>query len=174
MKNRILLTLMCITVPLVPLAIAVNYELTMRYGSVHELKLYPVDPYSPFSGRYLQLNYGELFRAVPFTKGINPRRGRVYVVMERAGDVSRPALVTDVRPAAGDFFIASEWTPYENGVASVEVPFDRFYENEARAKAAEQLLQNAIRDGGDVRVRIRMRGGAVAVESIILNGREAF
>lgn len=149
-----------------------RYERVLTSGKAVLLKVAPVDPYDPFRGRYVTLSF-ELEREVHALKGPAPQYGSpAYVVLEAdATSVARVAHVTASRPSSGLWLEADSVWPETDTTVRVSLPIKRYYMNEDLAPAAEHAYREAMtNEVGDSHARVRILGGSVVIEQVLLDG----
>jgi len=140
-------------------------------GEPVTLALEPVDPRSLFRGNYAALAYdvGSLDAALftdpasSFTSG-----DRVYVRLERAGEVYRAAAVGHAPPTGdGGSTLRGRVEYASDERLQVSYGIEAFFASRERAEALERDVRRLGRDGGDDDVR------AIATVMVAGNGRAA-
>ncbi|MGH8446582.1 MAG: GDYXXLXY domain-containing protein, partial [Solimonas sp.] len=74
-------------------------------------------------------------------------------------------------PAQGDYLVAHLRWIDGDGMAMLQLPFDRYYLEEHAAPAAEQAYRDANRAGGqsEAYVSVRVRDGRAVLEELFIN-----
>lgn len=175
---------------LLPVWQMVQAQAVWTHGTVYRFETEPVDPADAFRGRYIAL----AFKAarVEVEKGFNPDFGRkLYAVLGvDAAGFGKIERLEAKKPSAGDFvkvrglYLQTEdcgipvpakeppiCQPLEKPVFRVEFPWDRFYMNEKAAPKAEEVYRSAQGTSKKAWAVIRVRGGASAVEGVMLEGK---
>lgn len=160
---------MCLAQWFFPLRTIAVYEDALATGSVFRMKTQPIDPNDPFRGKYITLSFeastfrGE--RAQQWEYG-----SRVYVALETGDDgFAKIAAVTAEPPLEGDFVEAEVWYSEEDAL-QVAYPFSRFYMEETKAPAAEELYAEMSRDTTQITYAlVRVKNGVAAVEDVLIN-----
>ena len=126
----------------VPAKMIFDREDVLRTGTLYKFKTQPVDPNDPFRGKYITLNY-EMDAAE--SKDMTWQRGEkilVYIERDSLGyakvyDVSKDRLDID-----NDYIEAKViWSNGGLDTVNFELPFDRFYMEESKAKPAEDIYR---------------------------------
>ena len=160
-----------------PLYMIYSYENVLSEGTVYRFKPRPVDPYHPFQGRYINLNYDtepiinkEIANQLEY-------RDKAYVSL--AKDEEGFATFTGIylKPPEGKDYITVEVWPYRNGDGEIqfELPFDEYFLNEKMAPAAEEAYRAATRNEDqkeeDIFVDVRIKNGIGIIEELYIQGK---
>lgn len=154
----------------VPAARIVKYEQTLSRGETFRFRCAPVDPADPLRGRYVALAIVESEIDDP---GLEVRRGdRLYLGLSEDGEgyarFSGPRIE---RPDAGPYLEVRVSNVY-GGKIRFDLPFDRYYLEEALAPAAEQAYrERASDDEAEAWITVRVRDGSAVLEELYLEGR---
>lgn len=172
MRRALLLAGLCAAALLqwaVPAWLVARSEITLQSGARYYFRTAPVDPADPFRGRYVTL----AFDAAVLPPDLSFRAGeRVWLPLRVGRD--RYAYFSEALrapPARGPYLAARvRWSGADQ--LRVELPFDRYYLDEALAPAAERAYRQASRARATlpayVSVRI-WRGNAVLEELFLDN-----
>lgn len=130
---------------------AVREPLSARLtGEEYRLAVAPVDPIDPFRGAYVTLGYPGLAEVLPDDGSLT---GRVFVPLERAGDVWAGRRAVQQRPAVGPYLrCESEGWRVRCGIESL-------FASQGRARELEEQL----RDGAVAVIKVDDRGNAAVV-----------
>lgn len=168
---------------LLALAIVAQLALPLRYiwrgeqalaqGTPYRLATAPVDPYDPFRGRYVALNFRD------FPRISSSRPGEVWYLPIAAGaeGYAQFGAPSRERPASGDYLrLRAQW--FQRGW--VPPPFDRYYLDESLAPQAERAYRALSRRrpaNGEAapepiraELAIRVRDGYAVPEMLYLDG----
>ena len=118
---------------LVPLGIIAVNEYRLATGERVRLHVEPVDPNDPFRGEYVALSYD--ISRLPVVGGTAPRRGPVYVVLERRGRAWPGERATVERPPDDETFIRGRW----NG-GQIEYGIETYYVEEGESPRYERAI----------------------------------
>ncbi|WP_299526347.1 GDYXXLXY domain-containing protein [Winogradskyella sp.] len=157
----------------VPAKMIFDREDILKTGTVYKFKTRPVDPSDPFRGKYITLNY-EMDSAE--SKDITWQRGEkilVYIESDSLGyakvyDVSKDQLGTDK-----DYIEAKViWNNGKSNTVNFELPFDRFYMEESKAKPAEDIYReyNTQRNANnDTYALVAIKNGEAVLKNVYIN-----
>jgi len=157
-------------------------ERILREGERVLFRTQPIDPHDPFQGRYVRLRFADDY--VPLdpgeTTGLN-RRDTVYVTF--ATDTNSFVRFNGWRtapPTSGAYLktrYLGEHRNWNTGTRTstadgfrVEIPFDRFYMDEAKAPLAEQAVRDATR-GTNCWAAVRILNGKAVIEDVFVRGQ---
>lgn len=170
----VLLGLLCIGQWSVPGALILKHQRTLSNGAAYAFRTAPVDPEDPFRGRYVALDFAAAERAATSTAPLPhdvPLYAAITVDAQGFAQLGEPASTP---PAQGDWLpVRVTWQG--EGRVRLQLPFDRFYLDEALAPEAERRYREA--DQGPASradatyVMVRVRDGHAVIEMLYLNGR---
>jgi uncharacterized membrane-anchored protein len=184
MKNTsvVLLTLLAI-VQLAVLASIINgRENILRDGVAFRFKTRPIDPADPFQGRYVSLGFENNFVPVTHrhTEGLRYREPIYAMIATNSEGFACFSGWSRERPAAGAFLktrYLGEHTRWDQAARrsesqgiQIDIPFDRFYMDEAKAPRAEAAVRDATRST-NCWATVRILNGKAAVEDVIAKGQ---
>jgi len=180
--SLIILGILAIAQFAVPFSMIRSRENILRHGEVFKFKTRPIDPADPFQGRYVRLAVAMDFIPTPVDEkpGLR-RREPVYALLEV--DVDGFARFTGwqrERPAQGAFLKTrylgekNHWIPETrqricDGIR-INIPFERFYMDEAAAPRAERRAREATRTT-NCWAEVRILDGTAALEDVIAEGQ---
>lgn len=138
-------------------------------GTVVRLQVAPVDPYSPFRGRYavFELAISTLPEGVDLPSGAQAGR-EVYVTLENGGLLWRAVDVSLDRPAG--VFIAG--VVAGDGEARVRFPVREFFLSERGADRLQELLRAGPVGGGLMMLEVSLDDDGQAIPVALYWGRE--
>ena len=166
----------------VPFRMIQQRETVLRKGELFRFKTEPIDPADPFQGRYVWLriedNYVTLSEDV--VDHVDRRSyGYATISVDDKGfahfaewTLERPEITSYLKTRASGH--ARTWDP-ETEKSSykglrIEIPFTRFYMDEAKAPRAEILARDATRNE-DCWVEVRILNGKAVIEDVIAEGQ---
>lgn len=154
-----------------PVSLAVQSERTLREGTRYYLRTAPVDPVDAFRGRYVALSFEGLRVAAPAGAGLQAG-DRVCVPLTTGPDrFVRFGAPQREPPTQGDYLVARiAWIDAAQ-VATLRLPFDRYYLEERAAPAAERAYRDAHRasaERSDAYVSVRVRDGHAVLEELFI------
>lgn len=145
-------------------------EIVLDRGTAYKFRTAPIDPYDPFRGRYVWLNFEET--SVRYTgEGILTHGRPFYVTIETGADGYARLVAADLHPpASGDYLqVESHWI--EGTMLHVTLPFDRYYMNEKAAPAAEiAVRENSRLQNRNAYVTVRVLNGQAVLEGLFVDG----
>jgi uncharacterized membrane-anchored protein len=146
-----------------------KYEDILRTGRLYKFRPAPIDPYDPFRGKYVALNFGETQAALRSGDSINPG-GPAYVSLRP--DENGFAQFIDVSsapPRTGDY-LRVEYQYSSGNKANFRLPFDTFFMEETKASQAEQAYWRHANRRGEpdrrVYALVRVKGGRGIIENL--------
>lgn len=157
-------------------------ERILRDGEPYRFKTRPIDPADPFHGRYVWLGFESDFIPSPHgpADGLRlnqPLYARLAVDGEGFATFTGWSLE---RPADGAYLktryrgMRSDWNPETRQSTvkglRIDLPFDRFYMDEAKAPRAEQAARDATRATNCWAV-VRVLNGRTAIEDVYACGQ---
>lgn len=184
MKTMYLIALLSLIIVqlAVPFSIIRKHERILTQGDVFRFKTRPIDPADPFQGRYVQLRYQTNVIKCDGTEleGLK-RKDPVYALVGE--DEDGFAVFTGwkrEKPDEGSYFktryryLDTTWhkeskTRTTNGIR-VEITFDRFYMDEAKAPRAEVLAREAARNT-NCWANVRILNGNALIEDVFAEGK---
>lgn len=180
--SYIILGILIIAQLAVPFSMIRSQENTLRNGELFRLKTRPIDPVDPFRGRYVWLGYEDDY--IPFSQDEKPKiryKEPIYASIETGSDGF--AHFTDwsrEKPSEGSFLKTryqgqktvwnQETKKHIYKGVRLDIPFDRFYMDEAKAPRAEILAREATRST-NCWVNVRILNGKAVIEDVFAEGQ---
>ena len=150
----------------IPAYLIFSSEDVLENGNRHKIRLQGYDPFDPFRGKYLRLNYDDL---VPCDFELD--KGELaYVVFEKDSlGFSNFSYAYANQPGHNDF-LKTTVLYISNGQARIKLDnITKYFINESKAAAAENLIQDFTRNRpNDIYVAIRVLDGEVRLEDIFV------
>ncbi len=178
----ILLGVLAVAQLAVPVSLIQKKERILREGKVYRFLTRPIDPADPFQGRYVRLGFEHDY--IPWSKdedhGI-AYKAKIYALMEIDEDgFAHFSDWSDERPDSGPYLETRylgknyRWNPATKksnyrGIR-IDIPFDRFYMDEAKAPRAEGITRNATRNK-ECWVEVRILDGKGVIEDVFAEGQ---
>ena len=165
----------------VPLRMIRDRENTLRNGELFRFITRPVDPADPFQGRYVRLGFQNNYIPCPEDVEIDLHRHEVIYALIDINEEGFAHFTSWSRekPADGHFLKTRytgrriEWNrETEKRIYKglrLDLPFDRFYMEEAKAPRAEALARDAMRSG-DCWAAVRILDGKAVIEDVFAQG----
>jgi len=156
----------------VPAQMILNKEDTLNTGTAYKFKTRPIDPTDPFRGKYITLRFD--LRSSQTTDTTWVRNDKVYVYLDtdslgfaKAKSVSRTRLDTKE-----DYVIADvNWYNKNLKKLNFNLPFNRFYMEESKAKPAEDAFRIAQRDSlpNNTYGLVYIKGEDAVLKDVLIN-----
>ncbi|GAB4161184.1 MAG: hypothetical protein Tsb0033_18240 [Winogradskyella sp.] len=159
----------------VPAKMILDREEVLKTGITHKFKTQPVDPNDPFRGKYITLNY-EMDSAetndsiwkrdetiLVYLENDSLGYAKVHSVSKEKKDIDRDYVEAKVR-----------WNYGNSNTVNFELPFDRFYMEESKAKPAEDIYRkyNRRRDTlNDTYALVAIKNGKAVLKDVYINDK---
>ena len=157
-------------------------ERILQNGEMFRFKTRPIDPADPFQGRYVRLMFEDDY--IPLSQGQVTElkyKEPIYAKVEtnEEGFARFSGWCRD-RPSSGSFLKTrylgpcNVWNPTtrksSNQGLRIDIPFNRYYMDEAKAPRAEQAVRDATRST-NCWVNVRILEGQAVVEDVFAKGQ---
>lgn len=148
----------------------------LKNGVSYKFKMAPVDPYHPFKGRYITLNFAETSFADTVTRQL---RGNdpVFVILntDQFGYVTVKGLSTE-EPSSQQPYVRAifYYRSEENDTITVHFgyPFDKFYMDEYEAPQAEIIFRESMSDSLSTGYAlVKIHEGEGVIENVFINDK---
>jgi len=165
----------------VPVSLIRNKERILREGEVYRFLTRPIDPADPFQGRYVRLGF--LHDRIAWPEDEEPDldyKARIYAIVETGDDGFARFTGWSLKPPKDGSYLetryggqyrtwnqASGKNEYQG--LRIDIPFDRFYMDEAKAPRAETLARDATRST-NCWVEVRILDGKAVIEDVFAEG----
>ena len=159
----------------IPLVMIGNYEEVLSTGNLHKFRTAPIDPYDPFRGRYVSLR----FDATTYCTRDPVEWESDQALFARIGQDSLGYAtiieVLDYMPAGEEDWLGVKLSYVyhdgpDNTCLQVTLPFDRFYMEEYKAPAAEDVYFEAnTGDSLTVWAAVKINKGKGVIEDVFVN-----
>ena len=166
----------------IPYSMIRSREDILNHGELFKFKTRPIDPADPFQGRYVQLGIDQDY--IPYPKDQKPDlqyNTPIYATIETDEEgFARFTRWSREKPPGGNFLKTrskgqrQDWMPESRkriykGMR-LEIPFDRFYMDEAKAPRAERMVRDSTQTT-NCWVNIRLLNGKAAIEDVFAEGK---
>ncbi len=179
MKMRtVIFLLLALAQVAVPLQMIRQREAVLSEGTLYRFITEPIDPADPFQGRYVWLRIERDTILLPRDSEQPPRyksHGFASVAVDEEGYAYFDNWHTE-RPTGSNYLETRSWGRYRNGDDKskteiyIEIPFNRFYMDEAKAPRAEIITREASRDK-TCWVEVRILNGSAVIEDVVVEGQ---
>ena len=149
-------------------------EQVLLDGKEFRFRTAPIDPNDPFRGKYITLSFNET--EVKVQDSVDWYSGDpvfVYLTTDSAGYATIQSVTKDKPGELDNYINATIDYVIADTVSTVFVsyPFDRFYMEESKAPAAEQIYNEAAVDTNQVAYAVVMvKSGEAVVRDVMIDG----
>ncbi|WP_299366528.1 GDYXXLXY domain-containing protein [Winogradskyella sp.] len=180
MKKKHILIMFCVVALIqlfVPAQMIYNQEKVLNDGKAYKFKTRPIDPNDPFRGKYITLRYEiNSFK----TRDTTWRRGdAVYVYLKDSLGYAQIDTISKYKLNLKTDYVVAKATHfrsfknYSNKSARIhfDLPFNRFYMEEYKAKPAEDAIRVRRNDTDlkDVYSLVYVKDGEAVLENVFIN-----
>lgn len=150
----------------VPLFLLFRSENILENGHLHKLRLQGYDPFDPFRGKYLRLNYDAV---IPCDSTLDKGDEAYVLFREDSLGFSYFAFAQAQQPDHDDYMTA-EVLYVRDGMAEIKLDnLRKFFINEDLASEAEQVIETYSREKpDDIYVAIRVLNGEARIDNIFV------
>lgn len=160
-----------------PISMIIKKESVASGGKVYKFKTRPIDPYDPFRGKYIRLNFEQTT-----TQLENPKEWHGvemgYFPIEKDEEgyaIVKPPKLT---PPDDKDYLAMRIENYpsdHDSIARFLLPFDKFFMNEDEALNAEIEYRSANRNAKkkNAYAKVKLFKGEYVLEDVIIGGVSA-
>ncbi len=178
----IVLGILIVTQLAIPFSMIQSRENILHNGEIFKFITRPIDPADPFQGRYVRLGIQNDYVSRPRNAEYDmKRRSAVYAVLEADEDgFARFTSLMRERPATGQYLKTRyrghrrRWDDETKAHIfmgdRIDIPFDRFYMDEAKAPRAERLARESTRST-NCWVNVRILNGKAVIEDVFAEGQ---
>ncbi|WP_372746450.1 GDYXXLXY domain-containing protein [Lutibacter sp.] len=178
MKNKTLLISLFIVVAFmqlfVPAKMILTQESILKTGTAFKFKTTPIDPSDPFRGKYIDLNFEENKFKIQNKKDWVLNED-IYVLIENNNQGF--AVIKDVvkeKPSSEINFIKAKVQYIQSYKTikniTIEYPFQRFYMEESKAKEAENLHREALKNEYTTTYAlVYLKNGEAVLKNVFIN-----
>ncbi|GAA4272785.1 GDYXXLXY domain-containing protein [Aquimarina gracilis] len=144
----------------------------LKSGNAYKFKTMPIDPTDPFRGKYITLNYEMNSMTITDTNLTYGDKVRVYIEKDDNGFAKAVSLSKKPLDGQKDYVTAKITGNYK-GVVNFELPFNRFYMEETKAKDAEVAYTKVNRDSlkQNVYAIVHVKNGQAVLKDVIIDGK---
>ena len=156
----------------VPLQMIFGGEDVLETGTPYKFKTQPIDPSDPFRGKYITLRYT---MNSAYTKDSTwLRQDDVYVyIKEDSLGFAKVAHVSKMPLTMSEDYVIAKANWYNSNTKKLRfnLPFNRFYMEESKAKPAEDAYRKAQRDTlpNNTYALVYIKEGEAVLKDVIIN-----
>ncbi|MCC6550730.1 MAG: GDYXXLXY domain-containing protein [Ignavibacteriaceae bacterium] len=161
---------------IIPVTQILKWNDVISEGKIYRFLVTPVDPYDPFRGAYIQLNFRDNHWDI-LTGRKEQRTKRIYVWLatDTAGFASIEKVTYKEPPDTVDCVAAlidQEYTDEDKRKQiRIKYPFDQYFLSADKAEKAEKVYFDALRDSTkQVYAQVRVKSGTGILENVMIGG----
>ncbi|NRD21620.1 GDYXXLXY domain-containing protein [Winogradskyella litoriviva] len=160
---------------LVPAKMIYDKEDVLKTGTVYKFKTQPIDPNDPFRGKYVTLNY-EL-RSLQTEDSTWQRKDKVFIAIENDSlGYAKVKRITKSEENLKEDYIEVEVDYFDSysKVVHFNLPFDRYYMEETKAKPAEDVYRKYNRRNDSLSVTyalVAIKNGDAVLKDVYINDK---
>jgi uncharacterized membrane-anchored protein len=142
----ILFVVVAIAQLLAPTKMIYDKEFTLKNGKAYKFITEPLDPNDPFRGKYIRMNYD--INSIKTKDSLWDRNQEIYVYLKDSLGYAKLKTVSKEKLSIENDFIKAKvnWYNKRKNMLMFNLPFNRFYMEESKAKPAEDLVRANRRD----------------------------
>lgn len=156
----------------IPALMIYDQEKVLSSGVEYRFRTAPIDPYDMMRGKYITLSYelNEVAIAQPWNEG-----AAAYVLLgtDSSGYATLLSAQEEIPSADVDYLALSSenyWS-YQDDVLHLQLPFNRYYMEESKAKPAERLYLESNRERQqDTYALVMVKDGKAVLKDVIIDG----
>lgn len=169
MNKKLIFISFALLLVLVPFYIIFNSESILENGHQHKLRLEGYDPFDPFRGKYIRLNYD--FDS-PCEKGFKDGDEGFVVLEKDVTGFSHFSMVTKQQPKHSDYIKCKVNYVFDDKCVIAIENIGKYFINENKAVDAEKLLTNiAENDVDKTYATIRVLDGECRLEEVYVKDK---
>ncbi len=161
----------------VPYQTIAGKERILKRGEVYAFACAPVDPSDPFRGKYIDLNFKNLFFEDPDRKDWSYDE-KVYLILERDPQTGEALIQTGSRtpPAGEQDYLEAKVNAWDQVAGQptrvyIDYPFQRFYLEEGKAKPVEERYREYTRsDSTQAYALVSILNGQSVIFDVVVEG----
>lgn len=157
---------------LLPISTVVQYEQTKAQGADYYFELNLRDPFDPFRGAYLDLNFA-VEQQKYYAPHIDPMQNKiVYAILAKDAQGFARIESFQLKPASNSIALSHVYRRNETGFIGIRLPFKRYYLPQKDAQEMEKLL----RKNNDIHpnLLVKVDDGKAMVDMLFINQQKWF
>ena len=156
----------------IPAKMILGQEDILDTGTAYKFRTQPVDPSDPFRGKYITLRYD--MNSDKTNDSLWDRKQDVYVYIKKdsLGFAELYQISKEPLDIENDYVIAEvNWYNKTTNKLTFNLPFNRFYMEETKAKPAEDSYRKAQRDSlpNNIYGLVYIKDGEAVLKDVIIN-----
>lgn len=163
----------------IPAKMILGQEDILETGTVFKFKTQPVDPNDPFRGKYITLRYEINSAQTNADSWDIDDKAYLYLKTDSLGFAEVDTISKQKLMDKEDFiklrinrFDNYDWTKKYSNTVHFNLPFNRFYMEETKAKPAEEAYRQVHSDspGNNIYGLVCVKDGEAVLKDVIING----
>ncbi|MEM6718393.1 MAG: GDYXXLXY domain-containing protein [Bacteroidota bacterium] len=152
--------------------IVYEYETTITSGNVYKFKTAPVDPYDPFRGKYIVLDFEMDFFKTDSNNWNPYEKAYLYLTKDENDFAVIDTLSRRKLRDNPNDYVEVEIGSYYSGQIHFNLPFDKYYMEESKAYDAELLYRSTQRsdDLEDVYAVVHIQNDTHVLTDVVIDG----
>jgi uncharacterized membrane-anchored protein len=129
----------------------------------------PVDPYDPFKGKYIVLNFKD--NRIPATDSAISFSEEVFITFKEDKEgFARPAAVSNTKPAQTDYLKTFVNKFSFDSAVTINYPFNKYYMEEFKASSAESIYRERNLDSSNrTYALVSIFKGDAVIKDVLIN-----
>jgi uncharacterized membrane-anchored protein len=171
----ILIALIQLTIPVKSIY---DQEQILTHGKEFKFQTVPVDPTDPFRGKYIALNFKENTIGVSTYEKWSKGEKVFVIVEEDKNGFAQVMYASKTVPNNHNHYLSAivQRVTSTKGESNLEIqiqyPFDRYYMEESKAKAAENLYRKATADQKILTYAlVNIKDGKATLKDVMIDGK---
>ena len=171
----ILIALIQLTIPVKSIY---DQEQILTHGKEFKFQTVPVDPTDPFRGKYIALNFKENTIGVSTYEKWSKGEKVFVIVEEDKNGFAQVMYASKTVPNNHNHYLSAivQRVTSTKGESNLEIqiqyPFDRYYMEESKAKAAEDLYRKATADQKILTYAlVNIKDGKATLKDVMIDGK---
>ncbi len=174
--NRLILPLFILMVLVqlyVPISMIFKQESVIDTGKSFKFKTAPIDPNDPFRGKYITLRFEEESVTVTDLKAWHGVKAGYALISRNNEGFAKIIAVEKDKPNGKDYVEVKINNHFQIGPGKLffELPFNRFYLEESKAKPAENIyVESQIDSLSTTYALVKIKDGVAVLEDVLIDG----
>lgn len=148
-------------------------EDVISMGHEYKFRTQPIDPYDPFRGKYVTLNFDANSYTVSDTTVTWERDDDIYVSLTKdSAGFAIIKTVSKMPPVGEDDYVLARVEYTYDGMISIVYTFNRFYMEESKAEDAEKQYRSAnmFNSEKEAYAVVSVKKGESALKDVMIDG----
>ena len=166
----VLFLLVAIFQLLVPIKMIYDQENVLNKGKPYKFLTQPIDPNDPFRGKFIRMNYQ--MNRYKTLDTVWDRDQEIFIYLKDSLGFARLDTVSKEKLDNDKDYVKAKvnWYYNDNNILRFNLPFNRFYMEESKAKPAEDLVRRNRRDTTNITYAlVYINKGNFVLEDVFIN-----